>query len=1083
MKLSQGQLRRAVGDAAFQRGLRYHAAGKVLELAARESKRGIVIDASTSGSAGEIYRQHIEIEPYGSGVEIDGQCSCPMLYNCKHVAAACIAWCARDVAIAEPTAMLDWLGRFERAGARAPTQPGEEYVAYILQLVSTSREADARQQLRLEPRLVKLNARTGKPSRGRAFDLYTARHGETQGARGFTREDAEIALLLAGLHVYHAGYVLRGRAGHEAVTLMLDSGRLHFGEPGTPPLRRGDPRKLRLEWTQQSPTLLELGCEVEDDGFVLPCEPPLYVNPHRCEVGELDTAGLSGAQLALIDSAPPLPQAQARAVAASLLSRFRTLPLPPPVDVTLRENRGATPRPVVRLGGVHDGFARRGWLALDFRYGEDLVPAEREPTVSTLQTAEGFISVVRDAAAEIAAHERLRALGLRPAGRDLIPGRPAAGCYVSADEDDPDGASVWGAVLRERPALEAAGWQVEIDPGFPLRFEQAEWIAALGQDDGRTDWFDLSFELRVGDERVPMVEALMPLLRAYGRKLPEIVAVPLGNQRYVEVPLARLQPLLDLLQELFSRGPVGDGQRLRFGAIEAPLIAELAERGLTVQGGARWRELAERLRDFSGLAPVTPPAALAATLRPYQQTGLAWLQFLREFGFNGILADDMGLGKTLQTLAHLVTEQAAGRLDAPALLVAPTSLMGNWRREAARFAPTLRVVVLHGPERHGRYADARDADLVLTTYPLLPRDAERLAGFEFHSLILDEAQHVKNPRAKAALVARTLKARHRLCLTGTPLENHLGELWALFDLLMPGFLGDAETFRQVYRVPIESGHNAARQAALARRVAPFMLRRSKQAVAAELPPKTEIIERIAIEGTQAELYESVRVAVDERVREAIARQGVARSRITVLDALLKLRQVCCDPRLLSVDSATRAAPSAKLERLLELLEELLAEGRRVLVFSQFTSMLALIEEALHARGLRYTKLTGQTKRRDEAVDSFRRGDVDLFLISLKAGGTGLNLPEADTVIHYDPWWNPAAETQATDRAHRIGQTQPVFVYKLIVEHSVEEKMLELQARKRALAQGVHAAAPGADAPLLDQDLLSRLLEPITADAV
>jgi SNF2 family DNA or RNA helicase len=329
---------------------------------------------------------------------------------------------------------------------------------------------------------------------------------------------------------------------------------------------------------------------------------------------------------------------------------------------------------------------------------------------------------------------------------------------------------------------------------------------------------------------------------------------------------------------------------------------------------------------------------------------------------------------------------------------------------------------------------------------------------------------------------RTLEARHRLCLTGTPLENNLGELWALFDFLMPGFLGDADSFRRVYRTPIEVHHHPERQAALARRIAPFMLRRSKQAVATELPPKTEIIERIGIEGTQAQLYESVRVTVDRRVREAIASQGLARSHITVLDALLKLRQVCCDPRLLPVDSGTRPAPSAKLERLLELLEELRAEGRRVLVFSQFTSMLSLVEEALDERGIAYVKLTGKTKKRDEAIDSFRQGAVDVFLISLKAGGVGLNLPEADTVIHYDPWWNPAVEAQATDRAHRIGQTQPVFVYKLIIENSVEEKMLELQARKRSLAQGVYAAPGGEDGPLLDATLLARLLEPITADA-
>jgi len=389
--------------------------------------------------------------------------------------------------------------------------------------------------------------------------------------------------------------------------------------------------------------------------------------------------------------------------------------------------------------------------------------------------------------------------------------------------------------------------------------------------------------------------------------------------------------------------------------------------------------------------------------------------------------------------------------------------------------------VLHGQDRHGRFAEVASADLVLTTYPLLSRDAGRLSEIAFHSVILDEAQNIKNPRAKAAHVVRRLKTDHRLCLTGTPLENHLGELWALFDFLMPGFLGDSETFRRVYRTPIENQGDGARQDVLARRVAPFMLRRTKQEVAADLPPKTEIVEPITFDPAQAELYESIRATVDRRVREAIARQGLGRSHITILDALLKLRQVCCDPRLLQLDQPGPPPPSAKLARLLELLDELLDEGRRVLLFSQFTSMLALVEAELERRGIAYAKLTGQTRKRDEAIDCFRSGAVPLFLISLKAGGVGLNLPEADTVIHYDPWWNPAAEAQATDRAHRIGQTQPVFVYKLIVENSVEEKMLALQNRKRALAAGVYAGREGESLPALDAETLAALLAPIDID--
>jgi SNF2 family DNA or RNA helicase len=354
-----------------------------------------------------------------------------------------------------------------------------------------------------------------------------------------------------------------------------------------------------------------------------------------------------------------------------------------------------------------------------------------------------------------------------------------------------------------------------------------------------------------------------------------------------------------------------------------------------------------------------------------------------------------------------------------------------------------------------------------------------LQSHKYHSVILDEAQAIKNHRSKMSQLVRQLDAGHRLCLTGTPLENHLGELWALYDFLMPGFLGDAQAFARFYRTPIEKHGDHARRQHLARRVQPFLLRREKDEVATELPPKTEILQTVKFDRLQAELYEGIRVAMDKRVRDAIASQGLARSHITILDALLKLRQVCCDPRLLKLDRAqNQQVQSAKLELLLDLLPEQLEEGRRVLLFSQFTSMLGLIEIELKQRGIGYSKLTGQTRKRDAAIQRFREGEVDLFLISLKAGGTGLNLTEADTVILYDPWWNPAVETQAVDRAHRIGQDKPVFIYKLVVENSVEEIMLAMQARKRALARGIYAEQGSHEATLMNAETLYELFAPL-----
>jgi SNF2 family DNA or RNA helicase len=361
---------------------------------------------------------------------------------------------------------------------------------------------------------------------------------------------------------------------------------------------------------------------------------------------------------------------------------------------------------------------------------------------------------------------------------------------------------------------------------------------------------------------------------------------------------------------------------------------------------------------------------------------------------------------------------------------------------------------------------------------LLPRDEEILLEQRYYYLILDEAQTIKNPLSKAARLVRHIKSTHRLCLTGTPMENHLGELWAQFDFLMPGFLGNSTTFKRLYRTPIEVHGDSQQSANLSRRIAPFMLRRTKQEVARELPLKTEIIRSVPLYEKQAALYESIRLTMDKKVRDAIAQKGLARSHITILDALLKLRQTCCDPRTLLLKEAQKIKSSAKLDLLMELLPEQLEEGRRILVFSQFTRMIVLIEEELNNRQISFSKLTGQTRNRDEAIERFKSGEVNVFLISLKAGGVGLNLTEADTVIIYDPWWNPATETQAADRAYRIGQDKPVFVYKLITENTVEEKILVMQERKRRLAENIYQDDVKEETLKLTAEDFAALFEPL-----
>ena len=454
-----------------------------------------------------------------------------------------------------------------------------------------------------------------------------------------------------------------------------------------------------------------------------------------------------------------------------------------------------------------------------------------------------------------------------------------------------------------------------------------------------------------------------------------------------------------------------------------------------------------------GLSDLPLPEGFRAELRPYQAQGVAWLDLLRESGLGGVLADDMGLGKTVQILALLALEKARGNLAQPALIVAPTSLMTNWFNEAQKFAPDLRVLVLHGAGRKQNFAAIPEHDVVLTTYPLIARDREVLLSRDWHMAVLDEAQTVKNPNAATTRWLRDVKARHRFCLTGTPMENHLGELWSIMSFANPGYLGDKAAFSRHWRVPIEKRADKERATALAQRVKPFLLRRTKAEVATELPAKSEIVERIVLEGSQRDLYDSIRLSMSDKVRKAIEQRGLARSHIVVLEALLRMRQACCDPALLKLDDGVER-PSAKLDRLMEMVLELLSEGRKIIVFSQFTSMLDLVRKRFDAERIRYSVLTGETRDRKSAIDGFQNGASDVFLISLKAGGVGLNLTAADTVIIFDPWWNPAVEEQAIDRAHRIGQDKAVFVYRLVASGTIEEKMDELKARKRALADSL-----------------------------
>lgn len=550
------------------------------------------------------------------------------------------------------------------------------------------------------------------------------------------------------------------------------------------------------------------------------------------------------------------------------------------------------------------------------------------------------------------------------------------------------------------------------------------------------DWFGIDGELQLEGLHVPLAE-LMVAIRNGGR------FVPLGDNQFATIS-DQLRARMMMIDDVSST----DGGALRMARAAAPLVDEAIGLDIPAERDQRWQEAIERLNHWQ-THPPAPPQELKANLRDYQVAGYQWLSKLSQWGLGGCLADDMGLGKTVQTLGVLLDRAERGAT----LIVAPTSVGINWVREAERFAPSLKAHLYREHDRDHLIQSAGPGDLIITSYQLLQRDIERVASRQWATLVLDEAQYIKNFQTKTNQAVRRLDVDWCVALSGTPLENHLGELWSLMRVLSPGLLGSWERFRERFGEPIERDKDQRRLKALGQVVRPFILRRTKQEVLTELPPRTEVVLSAELSPAERKRYDAARMAALAELTSNKQDENEQQKRIRVLAWLTRLRQLSCHPSL--VDPRWTKS-SAKLDLFIETVNELRDNDHRALVFSQFVQHLSLVRAALDKLGIKYQYLDGSTPtaKRQEAVDAFQNGEGDLFLISLKAGGTGLNLTAADYVLHLDPWWNPAVEDQATDRAHRIGQLRPVTVYRLVAKDTIEEQILSLHESKRELLAGV-----------------------------
>ena len=1125
---SEKQIKKEVGFAYFQRGKLYQRQDRVLKYEINSEYDQIT--SLVKGGSNRVYEVFIDLDVIDNQPSFFGECTCPVGDDCKHVVATLLHVIDQikksqliddlsNPSVIKNKELNNW---FEHVTSDMNSSDNDEQekssdymFVYLLEFCQYSHSPIPPLKITLSLCRRLKSGGLGKPKK---FS-HTARSHQNY----LTEEDEKLMFKLAYeearghcSHDYDASYEIESHVGNQLLKEVIATGKSFWTDNETrQAITLGESKFLDFQWAESPDGNQKLSHNLAQHIKFIPLNPCWYYDESTNQCGQLQSS-VPPKLIARFLTAPIVPPESAdqaikqfdlldkQLVKAVKKQKTKfNLPKPKEFGEPVREEI-QQPIPCLRLKGVkvsyfinyrsryyHDDTYEVAAAELGFYYRQRFISSHEKDRfvyfldqqkirfsprnfdfenkiVEELNSYDELFKAQGDNSFEVLDH---------PGQYAWLIGLVVDHQYVGSDES-----VVKYFLFNIVPILKASGWQVEIDPTFPCNYvdeEAVDWYADIEESD--YDWFGFKLGIKVDGENINILPLLVDLLSQNRFNMKnafsddEKLTVKLPDGRLLPIPAERVKNILNVLTELFDSNVLDKDGALKLSRMRMAQLLELnAAMGAAKMrwiGGQRLIALGEKLKQFDGIKKVAAPKTFKATLRPYQQDGVNWLQFLREYDLSGILADDMGLGKTVQALAHLMIEKSEKRADLPSLIIMPTSLVTNWQLEAKRFAPMLKVLKLHGDDRHQHFEFLSQYDLILTTYPLLIRDKVKLCQQEFYLLILDEAQVIKNPKAQSTQIVHQLKAKHRLCMTGTPMENHLGELWSLMHFLMPGFLGDTNQFKRLFRTPIEKNDDDERRLVLASRVKPFILRRQKQEVLKELPEKTEIIQHIEFDSVQRDLYESIRVAMHKKVTQAIQSKGLSRSHIIILDALLKLRQVCCDPRLVKLKAAEKAYnASAKLTMLMEMLPSLVEEGRRILLFSQFTSMIALIEEELIRQKLNYVKLTGQTKNRAEPIMRFQNKEVPIFLISLKAGGTGLNLTAADAVIHYDPWWNPAVEDQATDRAHRIGQDKAVFVYKFITKGTVEETILEMQKKKRKLISGLFSDQEGSTFKLLNKDL-------------
>ncbi|MFK5892888.1 MAG: DEAD/DEAH box helicase [Pseudomonadota bacterium] len=1035
MRITENDIEATLSERSFSNALAFYNNNPVLKYHInKQSKDLTILAAHISEMFGQNNTLELIIRTKQNKLEIQNKCSCKK-HHCPHSIAIALQYC-KNQEQERKKHISTWLKSIStrQLTTNNNIDPKYKYIIYSENDVSLIDEKD---------QLININE---------LEYVYTNTNESTilDVLKSQTDDSGSCAIKLSG------------KIGSNLLVRMIKTNRCYY-KSATVPLKFNT-KPWNLRWCKLSDEYSKIKSNIDHTNHHIIKTNPVMAIDHSNNTIITINNKVDKKTFDMLINAPLVPKESINDVFKYISIKFPHIPLNTPDNYKL-QRINERPKPTIELKQRLIYGKDYYMIALIFIYGKKAYKHLPIQSIHTIFDADKKIEIIRDIPFEKQCIQKLEQIGFsHPLSK--------INSYYSfpLEKDEQMMLSHWYHFLSTGTnSLHENGYNINIDESFKLEFIKDTQIH-IDSEENDEGWFSLGFDIEIGDIKTSLLPIVTEIISQYDdiRKIPPEIFYKIEQYKYIKINAKDLLPIIETITQLLNRRTKDN--KFTIPSNELHLLGDLDEIDVIWKGTKEVLELSKQLRKFNGIKPVSEPNGLVYPLRDYQKEGLNWLAFLKKYRFNGILADDMGLGKTLQILACLLRLKEKGQLDKPSIVVVPTSLVHNWKNEAEKFTPDLKTLIIYGIDRVKMFDHVATSDLIITTYGNIRNDYHRYVPQPLKYIIVDEAHNIKNHKTKSYKALMKLKSENRICVSGTPIENNLGELWSLMNFVMPGFLNNENQFNKLYRHPIEKHGSNEAQLELNKRIKPFIMRRTKNEVLNELPNKTEINKYIQLDGKQAKLYESIRVTTEKEVREII-KQKKKNNNFHILNALLQLRQVCCDPKLLKIKNAKNVA-SAKKDMFFELVAELLNDGHKILVFSQFAQMLYELEKGIQKKKIPYSILTGKSTKRETIISKFTDGDSKIFLISLKTGGVGLNLTQADTVIHYDHWWNPAKENQATDRAHRMGQKQPVFVYKLIVENSIESKIIEMQKSKLALSEAIYGNDKQALEKITSDDLLN-----------